>query len=731
MKQSNFLSPAIAGISRALINYRALTLLFILCAGSLFAAPPAITVNSVSPTNICFSASSTTITVKFTTSNYTAGTYTYTVQLSGSNGTFTSPTTIGTLSSSALNQLFTINNVTIPGSTVASTSYKIRVQQSGTTSTNSVAFSIYPLPTAVSGNATTICTGASTTIGASAVSGNTYSWVSAPSGFSSTLANPTTSPTTTTTYTITIDSSTGCLASKPVIVTVNPTVAPAAYTGSPGTICSGTSYAIGGAPVGGNTYSWTSTPSGFSSALSTVTVNPTTTTTYTLTETAGTCNNSNSVVVSVNPAPAANAGSSSGICNNGASASIGATSVADDTYSWVSSPSGFTSTASSGTVSPTITTTYTLTETITTTGCTKSNQNVVTVNPLPAANVGSITAVCTGSSINLGATATVGNTYAWVSTPSGFTSTVSNPSVGPTAVTTYSLTETVTSTGCTSANSVTISINALPNANAGSNTSITTGSSTSIGATAVNGDTYSWLSNPSGYTSMVSNPSVDPVSTTTYTLTETITATGCTKSNQVIITVNPLPLPVELVNFTSVLQDPETVRLDWVTASESNNDYFIIERSVNSGAFIEAGRVNGNGTTAEEHDYTYFDEHIDLLAANVLYYRLRQVDLNGKVSDPGEGVREVTLNQVAKPGTTKLWYNALETNIYINLVRTSAMNASILITDMNGKMIASQNILTNIGITQVSLNTTGQTKGIYMVRINDNTGSYSTKVVIR
>ena len=110
------------------------------------------------------------------------------------------------------------------------------------------------------------------------------------------------------------------------------------------------------------------------------------------------------------------------------------------------------------------------------------------------------------------------------------TSAVSNPSVSPTTTTTYTLTETITATGCTSSNAVVITVNALPTANAGSAASICTGTSTTIGAASTAGHTYSWVSNPAGFTSAVSNPIVSPTTTTTYTLTETITATGCTKS---------------------------------------------------------------------------------------------------------------------------------------------------------------------------------------------------------
>ncbi len=89
-----------------------------------------------------------------------------------------------------------------------------------------------------------------------------------------------------------------------------------------------------------------------------------------------------------------------------------------------------------------------------------------------------------------------------------------------------------------------ITVNQIPDAITGEDRAICNYSSTTIGAVAIEGHTYSWTSLPSGFTSTVSNPTVSPSLTTTYTLVETITATGTTNSNIVTVTVNPNPLPI-------------------------------------------------------------------------------------------------------------------------------------------------------------------------------------------
>jgi gliding motility-associated-like protein len=266
------------------------------------------------------------------------------------------------------------------------------------------------------------------------------------------------------------------------------------------------------------------------------------------TVTASGCSKTNSVVITVNPTPNANTGPNASVCL-GSSTVIGTPAVVGDTYSWTSNPVGFTSTLANPTVNPIVTTIYTLTETVTATSCTKSNSVTITVNPLPTANAGSNGAVCNGSSTIIGAPGVAGNTYSWTSNPVGFTSTVANPTVSPIVTTTYTLTETTTATGCNNSNMVTITVTPSPNAFVGPNDTLCVGMSVTLGGASVVGDTYSWVSNPVGFTSMISNPSVNPTVNTIYTLTETNTATGCTRSNSVTVVVKPLPT----AGFTSSL----------------------------------------------------------------------------------------------------------------------------------------------------------------------------------
>lgn len=85
------------------------------------------------------------------------------------------------------------------------------------------------------------------------------------------------------------------------------------------------------------------------------------------------------------------------------------------------------------------------------------------------------------------------------------------------------------------------------------------------------------------------------------------------------------PLPVEFTLFDALSREND-VLLDWVTASEKNNDYFELQRSSNGSNFEVIGQVKGAGTSNSPVSYSYSDIHP---VSGLGYYRIRQVDFDG------------------------------------------------------------------------------------------------------
>lgn len=164
----------------------------------------------------------------------------------------------------------------------------------------------------------------------------------------------------------------------------------------------------------------------------------------------------------------------------------------------------------------------------------------LTVNSLPLVITGGPQLICEGDSILIGNLGSGNDSYSWTSHPAGFKSSNPSPTVMPKVSSEFILTVTDNNTGCSATDSVQINVNPAPAAKVSSPVTICAGNSANIGAAAVTGSTYSWFTDPPGYTSTSSNPTVNPYTTTTYFLVET-GASGCTAKDSVLITVNPQP----------------------------------------------------------------------------------------------------------------------------------------------------------------------------------------------
>ncbi|MCB0402939.1 MAG: choice-of-anchor L domain-containing protein [Flavobacteriales bacterium] len=90
----------------------------------------------------------------------------------------------------------------------------------------------------------------------------------------------------------------------------------------------------------------------------------------------------------------------------------------------------------------------------------------------------------------------------------------------------------------------------------------------------------------------------------------------------------PVITPVELTAFDVACQDGQA-HLNWSTAMEINNDYFVVEKSIDASRFYELTKVKGNGNAHTTKTYQFVDAETD---GQSVYYRLKQVDFNGSYS---------------------------------------------------------------------------------------------------
>ena len=376
---------------------------------------------------------------------------------------------------------------------------------------------------------------------------STYSWSPATGLNTTTGSVVIASPTVTTTYVVTGQNGANCQDTQYVVAVVKP-IADLTIMHSDSTVCK--KQTVDTIHVSGGTagYVWSPATGLNTTSGAVVIASPTVTTKYFITavNTQG-CSITDSTMVTVNPLPATNAGIDQTICF-GTSTIIGPTATAGYSYSWSPATGLNTTTSATPTASPTDTTTYILLQTDNVTGCYQRDTMLVTVVPLPVApTLGSNNPVCWYSTISLTASGNAGATYTWTG-PNGFSSSLQNPnhihSLFPD--TGYYYCQQFIG-GCYSPfDSVFVHMFPRPAALSGINQTICKNQSANIGAAQVPGSTYTWHSTPSGYSSTSPNDVVTPTVTTTYIIAET-DIHNCIDSNNVVITVKPLPV----VSFTN------------------------------------------------------------------------------------------------------------------------------------------------------------------------------------
>jgi hypothetical protein len=211
-------------------------------------------------------------------------------------------------------------------------------------------------------------------------------------------------------------------------------------------------------------------------------------------------------------------------CTNSSVKLTATSSVTGVTFSWTG-PGGFTSSVQN----PTITTAGLYKVTISGQGCTASDTALVKTNTTLPGVVGTGgTLSCTVTSITISATSIAGATYSW-SGPSGFTSTVKNPTVTLPGI--YTAKATNPANGCISTDTANVKqTGVLPGATASAPSVLTctTTTVTLTGTSSTAGVSFSWTG-PNGFTSTVQNPTTTKPGI--YTLTVKNPANGCTSTD--------------------------------------------------------------------------------------------------------------------------------------------------------------------------------------------------------
>ena len=174
---------------------------------------------------------------------------------------------------------------------------------------------------------------------------------------------------------------------------------------------------------------------------------------------------------------------------------------------------------------------------------------------------------------------------------------------------------------------------------------------------------------------------------------------------------NLAPLPIELIDFNAQAMEKD-VKLAWTTASEENNDFFTIEKSLDGRIFEEVAKISGRGNSTEISKYEYMDLNP---IRGINYYRLKQTDFDGQFS-----YSNIETVEFIDDENIKIYPTLVTENITIEINKKLNSGHSIIIRDLTGR--ASKSFAISRDEIKKEVNLTDLAPGNYFITIyNDKT----------
>lgn len=180
-------------------------------------------------------------------------------------------------------------------------------------------------------------------------------------------------------------------------------------------------------------------------------------------------------------------------------------------------------------------------------------------------------------------------------------------------------------------------------------------------------------------------------------------------------------LPVELFSFTAEKYNEKQAIIKWITVSETNNDYYTLERSNDGISFETIEIIKGAGTTNSLKSYITYDLN-PLRGLN--YYKLKQTDYDGKYSYS----QIVSLNFSDDGFIANIYPNPFNDYLYVDLQGDTNDDSLLSLYDMTGNLIIEKNISESGSHITINL---GEEipEGFYIIKIHNSSTMKYYKVI--
>jgi hypothetical protein len=169
--------------------------------------------------------------------------------------------------------------------------------------------------------------------------------------------------------------------------------------------------------------------------------------------------------------------------------------------------------------------------------------------------------------------------------------------------------------------------------------------------------------------------------------------------------------------------DVDKAVIKWTTATEINNDFFTVERTLDGITFEEVVETAGAGNSFEPLTYVENDQYP---LPGTSYYRLKQTDYDGQFEYSGMvELYNPYISNVDFYGVKKIGEN-----IKVTYNLTKEVRYKILIYDMMGKIISEEKLICNVGINEHLIDVSDYASGTYFITLLNPYEIYSENIFI-
>ncbi len=181
--------------------------------------------------------------------------------------------------------------------------------------------------------------------------------------------------------------------------------------------------------------------------------------------------------------------------------------------------------------------------------------------------------------------------------------------------------------------------------------------------------------------------------------------------NYILITLasTDKPLPVELTSFSATCADDKVI-ITWTTASEINNQYFTLEKSINAFTYQLLTTVDGNGNSNTTETYQFIDKPSD----GTVYYRLRQTDFDGNE----QMYQPISVNCTSSQSSEEdfiILNNPASSEAFLWVKGKEKTNYRLCVFDATGRQLLNKNIELQVSPYTLPLETQTLSNGVYLV----------------